>query len=255
MYPLRANALKIFKAALAASDPFQAVKRRVSLKDNCLILNTDGKTKTFPVSRFRKIYVLGAGKAALPMALAVKEILGKRIDRGLIITKYGHGRPLEGIQVIEAGHPIPDTKGHQGAREILNLAKEAHKNDLIIFLTSGGCSALLPLPASPVTLSEKQKLTGLLIRSGAAIQEINAVRKHLSLVKGGRLAEAAFPATVINLVLSDVIGDTLDVIGSGPFATDPATFQDAWNVLEQYHIIEKVPRRIIAYLSDRKSVV
>ena len=152
--------------------------------------------------------------------------------------------------MIEAGHPVPDRAGRQGAREMTALLEQAGKTDLIIFLTSGGCSALLPAPAPPVSLKDKQKLTGLLLRSGAAIQEINAVRKHLSLSKGGQLARAASPATVLNLIISDVVGDELDSIGSGPFVADPTTYQDAWNVLKKYRLTQTVPGSILGRLKE-----
>ncbi|MBI5584741.1 MAG: glycerate kinase [Deltaproteobacteria bacterium] len=172
-------------------------------------------------------------------------MLGHRIRQGLVVTKYGHGRKLRNIRVVEAGHPVPDRAGLQGAGEMISLLEQAGEGDLIIFLTSGGCSALLPAPAPPVSLKNKQQLTGLLLRSGASIHEINTVRKHISLSKGGRLAQAAWPATVINLIVSDVVGDRLDSIGSGPFVPDPSTFREAWAVLEKYRLIPKTPAAVI----------
>ncbi|HSO72931.1 MAG TPA: glycerate kinase [Thermodesulfobacteriota bacterium] len=193
--------------------------------------------------------MLGAGKASARMAEACEGILGARIDSGLVITKYGHARPLSRVQVLEAGHPLPDAAGLRGARAMISLIKPSRPEDLILFLTSGGCSALLPAPTPPITLKEKQGLTALLLRSGAAIQEINTVRKHISQTKGGRLAKLAFPATVINLIISDVVGDSLDSIGSGPFVPDFSTFQEAWGVLDKYRLLKAAPRAIVYHLT------
>jgi hydroxypyruvate reductase len=182
------------------------------------------------------------------MASACEKIFGGRIRGGLVVTKYGHGRGLKHIRVAEAGHPVPDRAGRRGAREMLSFLRQAGKEDLIIFLTSGGCSALLPAPVPTVSLKDKQKLTDLLLRSGASIHEINTVRKHVSGSKGGRLARAAFPATVVNLIVSDVVGDDPDIIGSGPFMPDPSTYRDSWAVLEKYRLIRETPMAIRAWL-------
>ncbi|MDP2993234.1 MAG: glycerate-2-kinase family protein, partial [Deltaproteobacteria bacterium] len=223
-------ARKVFRAALKAVDPYKAVYDSLAIKGTVLSLGGKRREKRpYDLTRYKRILVLGAGKAAVSMATACEQIFKNRIGRGLVITKYGHSGPLRYIMVIEAGHPLPDTAGLCGAQKIVTLLKETRANDLIIFLTSGGCSALLPLPVSPITLSEKKKLTNLLLRSGAPIHEINAVRKHISMTKGGSLAKLAYPSTVINLILSDVVGDDLDVIGSGPFVPDSSTFQEAWN--------------------------
>lgn len=180
--------------------------------------------------------MVGAGKASARMAQAVERLLGRRISTGLINVKYGHTAKLRRIELNECGHPVPDENGLRGSRRILEMASEAGADDLVIAIISGGASALLPYPLPPITLEEKQSLTEELLRSGANIHELNAVRKHISAIKGGRLAEAAAPAQVLALILSDVIGDDLDVIGSGPTVPDRSTTEDAEKILRRYGI-------------------
>jgi hydroxypyruvate reductase len=190
---------------------------------------------------FRSIYVIGAGKASAQMARAMERLLGPRITAGEINVKDGHGAPLRRIQINECGHPVPDQRGVDGARRIAQIASQATADDLIVCLISGGASALLPLPAPPITLAEKQKTTRLLLHSGASIHEMNCVRKHISQIKGGQLARLAYPATLLTLILSDVIGDDLDVIGSGPTVPDRSTLADARAIFEKYGIGNKLP--------------
>jgi glycerate 2-kinase len=226
---LRRQALAIFKAALRASNPAEAVVRRLSRED---------------LSRYRNIYVAGAGKAGAAMAGAAERVLGRRIARGLLNVKDGHVAPLRRIELNECGHPVPDERGVEGARRIAEIAAGASADDLVLCLISGGASALLPLPADPITLDEKQEVTKLLLACGASIHEINAVRKHISQIKGGQLARLAYPARVLALLLSDVIGDDLDVIGSGPTAPDASTFAMARAILEKYGIFQRVPASV-----------
>jgi hydroxypyruvate reductase len=246
----KTKALSILKASLAAVEPARAIPERVGLRQDLLTVKGPGNRNAVKLNlrQYNSLYILGAGKAAAAMAAACEKILGGRIRQGLVVTKYGHGRVLKHIRVVEAGHPVPDRAGREGAREMLSFLRQAGKGDLIIFLTSGGCSALLPAPVPSVPLKDKQKLTGLLLRSGATIQEINTVRKHISLSKGGRLARAAFPARVVNLIVSDVVGDDLDIIGSGPFVPDPSTYRDSLQVLEKYRLIPATPAAIVAWL-------
>ena len=238
---LRRDALAIFKAALTAADPAEAIRRHVSIGGSVLEVGR----KRYDLQRYRRVVVLGAGKASARMAETLERLLGSRISLGLINTKYGHGarvkRPVKCIELHECGHPVPDAAGVEGSRRIAALAAEATGEDLVIVLISGGASALMPLPAEPITLEEKQETTRLLLACGAAIQEINAVRKHVSAIKGGQLARLAAPATVVALMLSDVIGDPLDVIGSGPTAPDASTFQAAWKVIQKYELQERIP--------------
>jgi hydroxypyruvate reductase len=182
------------------------------------------------------------------MAQAIEEIFGDRLTKGVITTKYGHLLPLKKIQIIEAGHPIPDQKGYEGAKIILNLLKGSGPEDLVIFLLSGGGSALLPFPADGIELKEKQEVTQLLLDSGADIKEINTIRKHISWMKGGWLAKWAYPSTVIGFILSDVVGDQLDAIGSGPTVPDPSTFGEAWEVLKKYDLLNRIAPSIKNFL-------
>jgi hydroxypyruvate reductase len=232
---LRKQAMAIFRAALKAADPAGAVTRDLK-KVDC--------------GRYRDIYVLGAGKAGASMALAAERVLGRRITAGLINVKYGHLAKLRRIELNECGHPVPDQRGVEGARRIAGMAAGARAGDLVVCLISGGASALLPLPADPVTLEEKQAATRLLLACGANIHEINAVRKHISLIKGGQLARLAHPAGVRALLLSDVIGDNLDVIGSGPTAPDASTYQGALSILDRYGIRAKAPAAIRVRLEE-----
>jgi hydroxypyruvate reductase len=226
---LRRQALSIFKAALAAADPVEPVLRHLRRRD---------------FSRFRNIYVVGAGKAGASMAMAAERALGRRIAAGLVNVKYGATAKLRRIELNPCGHPLPDEAGVAGSTRIAQIAAQAGEGDLVLCLISGGASALLPLPAEPVTLAEKQAATQLLLACGATIHEFNCVRKHLSRIKGGQLARLAAPAAVEALLLSDVIGDDLDVIGSGPTAPDGSTFADAFAILQKFALVERVPASV-----------
>jgi hydroxypyruvate reductase len=226
---LRRHALAIFRASLAAADPEAAVARHLS------------KLKT---RQYRRVFVVGAGKAGASMAKAVETALGAQIAAGLVNVKDGHTAKLRRIELNECGHPVPDQRGVDGARRIAEIARQAGEDDLVLCLISGGASALMPAPVPPITLEEKQAVTRLLLASGANIHEINAVRKHISAIKGGQLARLAAPATVESLLLSDVIGDDLDVIGSGPTAPDASTFAGAVAILEKYGILDRVPASV-----------
>ena len=182
-----------------------------------------------PLPRGRTI-VLGAGKASAAMAKAVEDHWPGRLE-GLVVTRYGHGVPCRRIEIVEAAHPVPDERGFDAACRILDLARSAGPDDLVLCLISGGGSALLPLPAEGIPLADKQAVNRELLASGADIGEMNTVRKHLSAIKGGRLAIAAYPAPVVSLIISDVAGDDLSTIGSGPTVADPTSFADAEAVL------------------------
>ena len=236
----RQDALAIFRAALKAADPVLAVRRFLRREGDVLIAGS----KRYRLARFDRIFVLGAGKASASMASAVEAVLGSRITGGIVVTKYGHGLPLRRIKVAESGHPVPDEAGVEGAGLLAAMADQATARDLAIVLISGGASALTPCPAPPITLAEKQETTRLLLACGANIQEINAVRKHLSGLKGGQLARRAAPATLIALMLSDVIGDPMDAIGSGPAVPDQSTFQTAAAIFEKYGLKRRVPASV-----------
>lgn len=227
---LRRQGLAIFRAALHAADPAGAVKARLA----------DLNAK-LGLSAYRHIYVVGAGKAGASMAAAAERVLGKRITQGLINVKDGHLTKLRHIELNECGHPVPDARGVAGAERIAQIAEAAGAGDLVLCLISGGASALLPLPAAPLTLADKQQVTRMLLGCGADIHEFNTVRKHLSRIKGGQLARLAWPAAVEALLLSDVIGDDPGVIGSGPTAPDPSTFADVARMFEYYGIHKRLP--------------
>lgn len=231
----RKHALQIFRAALGAADPQAAVLRHLKFDGRTL---TAGKRR-YALSKFDRIQVIGAGKASASMARAVERLLGRRISGGWINVKDGHTGHLRRIHQHECGHPIPDERGVEGARRMAAIASDAGPRDLLIAVISGGASALTPAPVS-ITLAEKQELTKKLLACGATIHEINTVRKHLSSFKGGQLARLAYPATTIALILSDVIGDDLDVIGSGPTVPDRSTVADARAVLAKYGIAQPV---------------
>jgi glycerate 2-kinase len=230
----KSNALKIFRAALRAADPAEAVARQIHVDARSFTVG-DRRYK-FP--DYDRIRVIGAGKATARMAQAVERIFGVRIADGAINIPDGASVRLRKVVQQEAGHPVPDGRGVAGARRIERIAAESGSRDLLICLISGGASALMPLPAAPITLAQKKALTSRLLACGATIHEINAVRKHVSAIKGGHLAGLAFPATLVTLILSDVIGDNLDVIGSGPTVPDPTTCADARAILKRYGIAE-----------------
>jgi hydroxypyruvate reductase len=242
---LRRQALRIFRAAVKAAAPAQAVTRHLKLRGDTLI----GGHHRYRLKDFANIYVIGAGKAGAQMAQAVERLLGARITGGLVNVKAGESARLRRVKLNAAGHPFPDRQGQQGAARIAEIALQAGPDDLVMCLISGGASALLPLPAPPVTLAEKQETTRLLLHCGANIHEFNCVRKHISLVKGGGLARLAYPATVLTLILSDVIGDDLDVIGSGPTVPDRTTFADAKAVFDKHAIWDQVPPAVRERLS------
>lgn len=234
----------IFAAALDAVDPYRAVLNAVRIEDGHLLVGG----AAYDLAADDRIIVTGAGKATARMALAVEELLGERISKGLVIVKQGHKAPLRTVEQVESSHPVPGEAGAAGTRRVLDMLRDADERTLVICLLSGGASALLVAPADGLTLEDKQQTTTLLLNAGASIAELNAVRKHLSAVKGGWLAQAASPAQVVTLILSDVIGDRLDVIASGPAAPDESSFSNAWAVIEKYGLQEQIPARVRDYL-------
>ncbi len=236
--------IDIFNRALKAADPYDAVLRHVSLADDILSAAGD----FYDLKEYQRIVVVGAGKGSAAMAQAIEQILGDRIDQGIVVVKYGHTRPLRTIVLREAGHPLPDEAGVKATAEIRDLLNGADERTLVICLLSGGASSLLVAPVEGISLDDKRVMTDLLLKSGAVIDEINSIRKHLSSVKGGRLAETASPATIMTLILSDVIGDRIDVIASGPTAPDPTSFRDALGVVHRYSLERKIPNSVYSLL-------
>jgi glycerate 2-kinase len=232
---LYAVAAELQRAAVAAVESSAAVRRYVRREGDALAI----ANRHYDLCNYARVFVVGGGKAAVPMAAATADILGDRLTEGVVVTKYGHAKSKSltpAFHIIEAGHPLPDENSLRGARAIAVLVERATEGDLVICLISGGGSALLTLPIPGLTQADLQALTDALLRSGATINEINTVRKHLSQIKGGNLARLAAPATVVTLILSDVVGDPLDVIASGPTVPDPTTIADAQAVLARYAI-------------------
>ena len=240
---LARHAETIFRAALSAVDPGTLLRRRLRREGNHLLV---GESRYALESG--RVFVAGGGKASGAMAAALERILGDRIDSGVVCVKDGHGVPTSRLRLREAGHPIPDARGVAAAEEMLALARAMRDGDLLIVLLSGGGSALLTLPADGITLEDKRRVTDHLLRAGAAIGDLNAVRKHVSRIKGGRLAQAVPAGRVLTLILSDVVGDRLDVIASGPTVPDPTTWADAMTILDRFDpgdLLPETVRRVI----------
>jgi len=241
---MRDDAQAIFKAGVQEVEAEAAVRRHCKMEGD--LLTVEGRV--YDLGEFENIYVIGAGKAGASMGKALEEMLGERITDGLVNVKYGHVVPLERIRIVEAGHPVPDEAGREGAEAVVQLAEKAGQKDLVLCLISGGGSALLPSPVEGVSLSDKQDTTKTLLACGATIHEINAVRKHMSVVKGGGLARAAYPGTLISLILSDVVGDDLDVIASGPTVPDSSSFEDCMRIFDKYGLRDKVPVPVLNHI-------
>ena len=251
------NHLKeIFQAALSRVDPYKMISDHVRLSGSMLLVSLETQRLEVDLDAFRQVFVIGAGKATARMAKAFEQILGNRIHKGVIVVKYGHTEPLNIIQTLEAGHPVPDENGVAAAKVIAALAEKADDKTLVITLISGGGSALLPLPLQcqgaayrfELSLEDKQQATKALLSCGADIEEINCVRKHLSEVKGGRLLQHLTPARSLNFILSDVVGDDLSSIASGLTTSDPTSFGDALAIIDKYGISEKLPKAVLETL-------
>ena len=241
--------LAVQRAALAAVDPGAAVRRHVQYRDDLLSIGG----RDYDLAGVERVWVVGGGKAATAMVAALHQILGSRLDGGLVVTKYDHvdpGLDTGPVDVVEAGHPLPDDAGVQGTGRMADLLASATERDLVLAVISGGGSALLTLPSAGLDLADLQETTDLLLRAGATIVELNTVRKHLSQIKGGGLARLAGGARVASLILSDVVGDPLDVIASGPTVPDPTTFADATTILERYGLAGRVPQAVRRHLQS-----
>ena len=254
----------IFNAALTRVDPFQMIMDHVCLTGTILKIDVENITKRIDLADYRQIFIIGAGKATAPMAMAFEQILGNRISKGLIVVKYGHTASLNRIELLEAGHPEPDENGVRASARIMEIAGEADGETLVITLISGGGSALLTLPmhmeangeSVVLTLAHKKEVTRTLLGCGADITEINCIRKHLSGIKGGLLADQITPGTNLSFILSDVVGDDLSSIASGPTAPDPTTFDDALAILDNYGITTAMPTPVLRALElgSRKAI-
>lgn len=242
----RKLALESLETAINAVDPKQILKSKLLLENSTLKV----EEHTFNLEKLKNVYVIGGGKASGSMAEAIEQILGKRVTDGLVNVPYGSRNKTSRIKLHGASHPVPDEAGVDGTRSMLNMVEHAERNDLIICLISGGGSSLMPLPRGGISLADKREMTQSLLKSGATINEVNTVRKHISDFKGGWLAKKAYPATILNLILSDVVGDPLDFIASGPTVPDSTTFRDAVGVLKKYGLWAGAPESIRHVLSE-----
>lgn len=240
----------IFQSAIASVNPYNAVINNLQINGQKLIINNHLKKLSIALSDIENIYVVGCGKAAAPMANAIEDVVGDSITKGILTTKYGHtgDKTLKKIMLDEAGHPVPDQSGAISCKRAIDLLKATTAKDLVIALISGGGSALWPQPPKEISLNEKTTLSKILLESGASIHEMNAIRKHCSTMKGGWGAKYAFPSELLALVISDVMGDQLDVIASGPFFPDHSSFEHAYEIIQQYGIKSKLPPSVIHYI-------
>jgi len=243
---VRTLALKSLESALNAVDPRHIIKSKILLKNSTLHVNG----YSFDLKKIRNVYVIGGGKATGSMAEALEQVLGNLIKNGVVNIPSGSKHKTDIVELHEASHPIPDEAGVEGTLRMLEIAEKAKEDDLIICLISGGGSSLMPLPRGEISIADKRESTNALLKCGATINEINTVRKHISDFKGGWLAKKAYPATILNLILSDVVGDPLDFIASGPTVSDSTTFSDAVKVLKKYGLWDKAPKTIRKVLSD-----
>ena len=242
---------RVLAAAINSADAGIAIKNHISLDGDRLITSN----RTYDLYEYKRLFILGSGKAAVPMATAIFEVLGERITSGLVITKDGYldagsSRLERRVTIITAGHPIPDQRNLDASSQIISQFHDLKKDDLVICVFSGGGSSLMIKPSLGISLKNIQDITTLLLTCGATIDEMNTVRKHLDDLKGGRLTELLSPASVISLVLSDVVGDSLDRIASGPTVADPTTYEDSWRILNKYQIADQIPSEIRSHISN-----
>jgi glycerate 2-kinase len=246
----------IFRAGVERVNPEELVTAGLRLEGEKIHVQAESATVTIDLDKIERILVLGAGKASAAMAAGLEQVLGDRIHEGVVVVKYGHTAELKRIRLIESGHPVPDEQGVRGAQAVAALARRADEKTLVINLISGGGSAILPAPYQgqgregklSISLEEKRKTTQVLLACGATIQEFNCIRKHISALKGGRLAELLYPAKSLNLILSDVVGDRLDTIASGLTVADETTFAQALSIVRKYGIEEKLPFGVMELL-------
>ncbi len=247
---LRETAVNLFKAGVFAADPYLAVKRCLLIQDNALKIRQQDEKMPLRVGRWSKIHLIAFGKAACPMMQAALDVISPccPVGQALAVTNYENAQTLSGVEVIAAGHPLPDEVGLAAAKKCAEIAQQVKSGELLLVLVSGGGSALIPYPVESVSLSDKIRTTELLLASGATINEINCVRKHLSRLKGGGLARLTAPAELHALILSDVLGDDVSAIASGSTVPDETTFYDAVNILKSKSIWQHIPDNVQNYL-------
>jgi glycerate-2-kinase len=244
MTKLQEDLLHILNSAINSVKPARLIQSSVMLEGNFLLVNN----YKINLGLYNRIFVLGTGKASASMALELEKILGTKITEGIISTKYGYSAPCKRIKIIECGHPVIDENSLRAGSSIIQLAMKADENDLVISLLSGGGSALLEKLPDEITLPEIQAVFNILLKCGANIEEMNIVRRHLSNIKGGKLAAAVYPAACVSIILSDVINDPLEAIAGGVTSPDPSTFNDALNILLKYKIKDLIPRKVLSYI-------
>ncbi|MBN1594147.1 MAG: glycerate-2-kinase family protein, partial [Candidatus Coatesbacteria bacterium] len=253
MKDLRADALEIFKSGLKAVEAGQAVRCALRRSGSNLTFESIDHLSSIDISEFDRVFLVGGGKASGAMAEAFIAAIGpENISGGAISIPADASVPDLPlcIDIFEATHPLPSEGAVVGAKRMIEIADAATEKDLIVFLLSGGASAILPLPADGITLDDKVETTKLLLACGARIDEINAIRKHISAIKGGQFVKAAYPAKVISLIISDVIGHRLESIGSGPTVRDTTTFADCLGIARKYRLLNKLPKSVLKHLKD-----
>jgi len=242
---LKNAADQIINASLNAVDPYQLIREQIQRTGNTLIIS---ETEQIDLSDFERVFLCGAGKGAAPITRAMEELLHDRLDGGDIIVKYKHLADLKKIRLHEAAHPVPDENSLKSTEILLNNLDNLTERDCVFVLLTGGGSALLESLPDEIELGDLQKLSSVLLQCSATIHEINCIRKHISLIKGGQLARKIYPARCVTLALSDVIGDDLSVIASGPTSPDPTTFDDALAILNRYEVADKIPSVVLNHL-------
>lgn len=249
---LKNHAEVIFKAALERVNSHRLLEHVLSIQGEILTVKTETEELKINLSQFQKIKIIGFGKAAAQMASGLTTILGSRILEGVIVIKDSTKADIpSGVEVLISSHPIPDEKSEYAGRRLLEFCQSCNTQELVFGVISGGASALVEVPAEGLSLDDLSKTTEVLLACGASIHEINCVRKHLSKIKGGRLAREIFPAASVNFILSDVVGDDLSVIGSGPTVADKTTFEDAWKLVEKYKLQKKLPPSVLTHLKNK----
>lgn len=238
--------LEIFNKAVEAANPSKCVSDHVSLKGD--ILRVD--SRTYDLGKYKSIYMVAFGKAAPSMARAVEDLIGERIKDGIVVSNTFQKSKFSRSRFYLSSHPVPDERSLSGANEVLKLLRDTDRDDLVIFLISGGGSALIAMPAPGISLEDKQRATLMLLNSGVDKYGLNAVRKHISQIKGGGLLNKALPSQVITLLLSNVVGDRLDAIASGPTIPDPTTFEDACRVIEALGLEHRIPPHVMVHLEE-----
>jgi glycerate 2-kinase len=244
----RGKAEQIFRSAITTVQPAQLMQANLAVNSDELMI----AGHIIPLTSFNKLYVIGAGKAAAAMAVEAEKILDSHISDGIVTTKSGHALPTKKIKVMEAAHPVPDRQGVEAVKQTLRLLEKVTANDIVICLISGGASALWCDVPPGITLPEVQATFDQLIKSGAGIHEVNTVRKHLSDIKGGQLVRHCNGARIFSLIISDVPGDDLEAIASGPTVADPSTFQDAYAILSRYNLLPVLPQSVRQHIEKGK---